>query len=992
MEFRRTLKLFLFLLIALTSLGMGAQQPAGTSVHGVVTDPDGAVIPGATVTLTPAHGKAFTAQSRNDGAYTVSGVTPGTYATTVTMNGFATFVRQGVRVTAGQSLALDVKMALQVESQEIQVTAQNQQVSVDQDSNASSTTIKGKDLEALSDDPDELSSELSALAGPAAGPNGGQIYVDGFTGGQLPPKSSIREIRINQNPFSAQYDKLGYGRVEVFTKPGTDKFHGNYSIQGGDKSFNTSNPFLGQSNNQPDYHTIFMIGSISGPINRFSSFTVGGSHRNIEDNSIVNPGGYYATSADATSPCAPGQQGCTYFNSYPEAARAVPHPQSRSDLSPRIDLALGDKNTMTVRYQYYVNGQQNAGVGNTTLPDAGYNTESTEHTIQISDTQIVSAKVINETRFEWQRDQTTQDPLSAAPALSISGVFTTGGSSLGTQHSTATHIEAQNYTSIALEHHFIRLGGRLRTTGEDVLSTQGSNGTFTYTNLLDPCTDPGVSDKQKAGCNTQIAPVTCDAANNTVSSYQCGIPYKYSVVQINKPTIHARLTDVGLYAEDDWKARQNLTISFGMRYEAQNAINSAHDIAPRVSFAWGIPRGKGKSPITVIRGGYGIFYDRFTLDNYVNTLQLNGTAQVSSTFIGTNNVGLPGCGPDNISACGTSSASRGTIYSFGNGMRSSYTLQTAVGVDQQLGRVGTISVNYLNARGLHEYLTRNFFDANTSDTPYNYQFQSGGVYRQNQLMFNGNARLSGINLFGFYALSWADANTSGATFFPTSNTDTHVDYGRATFARRQFGVIGGSMQFRYGITASPFLIAQAGTPYNIITGADPLGTGILNQRPFFANGDHGNCFNASDFSATQNGGLTPVPINYCTGPANATINLRLAKVFGFGERTGPPPSTGGQGRRNGGSPGSGGRSGGGGRGGSGGFGGGPMGMGGGNSGHRYTFTLGAQAMNLFNMVPYGTPTSSLNSPRFGQFTTLATQPFSSQTAVRRITLQASFNF
>ena len=67
---------------------------------------------------------------------------------------------------------------------------------------------------------------LEALAGPSAGPNGGQIYIDGFTGGQLPSKSSIREIRVNQNPFSAQYDSLGYGRIEILTKPGTDKLHG----------------------------------------------------------------------------------------------------------------------------------------------------------------------------------------------------------------------------------------------------------------------------------------------------------------------------------------------------------------------------------------------------------------------------------------------------------------------------------------------------------------------------------------------------------------------------------------------------------------------------------------------------------------------------------------------------------------------------------------------------------------------------------------------
>src|SRR5580698_3324390 len=222
MSFRGILKFVLLFLIVLTPIGANAQQ-VGATVHGLVADPDSAVVPGATVTLTPATGKAIVTQSQSDGTYTLRGVSAGTYSITVTMAGFATFVRQGIRVAAGQSVAVDVKMAIQEQSQEVQVTASPAQVGIDADSNASSTVIKGKDLDALSDDPDELSSELTALAGPAAGPNGGQIYVDGFTGGQLPPKSSIREIRINQNPFSAQYDKLGYGRVEVFTKPGTDK-------------------------------------------------------------------------------------------------------------------------------------------------------------------------------------------------------------------------------------------------------------------------------------------------------------------------------------------------------------------------------------------------------------------------------------------------------------------------------------------------------------------------------------------------------------------------------------------------------------------------------------------------------------------------------------------------------------------------------------------------------------------------------------------------
>jgi hypothetical protein len=245
MSFRATLKIALLFFIALTPMITIAQQ-TGATVHGTVADPESAVIPGATVTFTPASGKAMISQSQSDGTYTLRGVPAGTYSVTVTMAGFASFVRQGVKIAAGQSLTLDAHLAIEEQQQQVNVTASAAQVSVDADSNASSTVLKGKDLDALSDDPDELSSELTALAGPAAGPNGGQIYVDGFTGGQLPPKSSIREIRIriNQNPFSAQYDRLGYGRVEVFTKPGTDKFHGQFNLQGITSALNSGNPLL----------------------------------------------------------------------------------------------------------------------------------------------------------------------------------------------------------------------------------------------------------------------------------------------------------------------------------------------------------------------------------------------------------------------------------------------------------------------------------------------------------------------------------------------------------------------------------------------------------------------------------------------------------------------------------------------------------------------------------------------------------------------------
>jgi len=378
----------------------------------------------------------------------------------VTMSGFGSFVRQGVRVAAGQSLNLDVKLAIAEANAEVNVTTQTNQVSVDSDSNASATVIKDKDLDALSDDPDELQNQLSALAGPSAGPNGGQIYIDGFTGGTLPPKSSIREIRVNQNPFSAQYEKLGFGRVEILTKPGTDKFRGNINVQGNQKWLNTSSPF---AQNQPDYHTFFLLGSLSGPLTKTSSFNVSGSNRDIEDNNIISKGvPIFATNfSDASTICAPGSiaAGCT-IGEY--TGSAINHPQKRWEINPRLDFAISDKNTLTFRYEHEQGNNKNNNIGSYVLPTRGQNSTSQEDTIQISDSQIISPKVVNETRFEWQRSNATATALNPNLAgINVSGGMSIGGSTSGNSNTTDTHFELQNYTSVALQKHFVRFGGRL---------------------------------------------------------------------------------------------------------------------------------------------------------------------------------------------------------------------------------------------------------------------------------------------------------------------------------------------------------------------------------------------------------------------------------------------------------------------------------------------------------------------------------------------------
>lgn len=925
-----------------------AQTAGNSSVTGYVLDPDQAAIPGAVVTLTPVRGAALTMTSGGDGSYTFRDVPVGTYSITVTMQGFASFVRQGVRV-GGAPLTLNTPMVVQSQSQEINVTTENTRVSVDPDSNGSAVVIKDKDLEALSDDPDELSSELSALAGPSAGPNGGQIYVDGFTGGQLPPKSSIREIRVNQNPFSAQFDKQGFGRVEVFTKPGTDSYHGNFSVQGNAKFLNTSNPFLGASNMQPDYHRIFFLGSLTGPLTKKSSYSLAGSHRTIQDNSIFAG---QIISSDPTSSvlCAPGNAACS-LNAYPGASRATFHPQTRYDFTPRVDFALSDKNTLTVRYQLEHNDQQNAGLGSTSLNTTAFNTNTHENQLQISDTQILSPRVINETRLALTREISSRSPGSTAPTLSLTGYFSGGGSGGGTQNSTGDRLEVQNYTSVALAKNFIRAGMRLRVYREARLSTSGSNGTFSY-----------------AG-----------AAN-----YIANQPFQYRVVSIANPRISGNLTDVGLYAEDDWRVKPNLTLSYGVRYEAQSDIHSNSDLAPRVAVSYGIPRKTG-NPTTVVRAGFGIFYDRFGLSEVINSYQQNGVNQTILIYRSP----AAGCSPANPGACGSGAAVSNTIYQLGAGLRSAYNMQGQIGVDQQIGKRSTMSFNYLTNLGVHQYLSRSI---PTSASNFVYQYQSGGVFRQNQFIANFRTQLSNrFSLFGFYALNYAKSNANGPDSFPTDSLNPRTDYGRALFVQKHRVFLFGNWQAPFAVNLSPFLIVSSGNYYNITTGTDLNNDSVINDRAGFANGVSGNCKTATDFVAVNVTGTNRVTPGYCTGPANVAFNLRVVKVFGFGERAGGRDAGGA-----GGPPGGGGPRGGGGGGGQrgGGFGGGI------NSGHKYTFNVGAQIQNLFNYVPYSTPNGSLSSYNpdpaknlFGKSLSLqGGGPGGSSSAVRSITLQGTFNF
>ena len=341
MNFRSVRSVLLILLATVSLLlpagNLYAQVQPG-SLTGVVTDPSGASVAKAAVRLINSSGASSDTTTSREGVYEFKNLVPGMYTLKAVAKGFALFTKEDVQIVAGQLQQLNIPLTIQIEEQKVEVTDSSTTVGVDPTNNAGAVVLKGADLEALSDDPDELLSDLQALAGPSAGPNGGQIYIDGFTGGTLPPKASIREIRINQNPFSAEYDRLGYGRIEIFTKPGTDQFHGQFSLMGNTAGFNSRNPFesIPAGTQPPGYHSTQFSANVAGPLlSKKASFFFNIEQRNINELSIV--------SAQIVDP--------TTFAIIP-FSEGVPNPRTRTNLSPRFDYQVSANNTLTARYQY----------------------------------------------------------------------------------------------------------------------------------------------------------------------------------------------------------------------------------------------------------------------------------------------------------------------------------------------------------------------------------------------------------------------------------------------------------------------------------------------------------------------------------------------------------------------------------------------------------------------------------------------------------------
>jgi len=711
-----------FLLLVALLAGPALAQNAGT-LRGTVTDPSAAVIPGVTVQVT-GNGIARTAKSDGQGKYTLT-VPPGTYAVRADAKGFNTFTSPTVTITAGQPAVIDIALQIASEAQQVSVNDSNAgQLSTDASANVGAIVLRGSDLESLPDDPDDLQTDLEALAGPAAGPSGAQFFVDGFSGGQLPPKSSIREIRINSNPFSSEFDRPGFGRIEIFTKPGTDSFHGSVFLNYGDRIFDTRNPFLAA---EPGYSSKMLGANLSGPINKKTSFFLDFNRRQIDEDALIN--------AQVLN----GLTEAPYMGAYPT-------PNRFWLLAPRLDYAINSTNTLVLRYTH-LDSSSVGGVGGFSLPTQATTSAQKTNNVQATETAILGTKAVDETRFQFNITHSNQsgDGNPNIPGINVAGSFNSGGSPFIANYSDTKSYEFQNILTFTQGTHAVKVGARARQTDLASQSTSNFNGSYTFSlNTLNgtPACLAGYTNPTSLDLYRQTELLLSEnMLISTIEAEGCG-PTQFTLSAGN-PISSVRQFDLGVFVQDDWRLRPNLTVSTGLRYETQNNIHDHNDWAPRLAVAWAPHAGKTGTGKTVIRAGWGMFYDRFDESNTLQALRFDGTTQQNYQLTASPTLLLgsyPNLPPSSLLSTGLQQQN---IYRVDPSVRSPYLMQSAVSVERALPARSSLSVNFVNSRGDHVLRTR---DVNaplpaTGMLPYPgigpiYQYETSGIYKQTQIITN----------------------------------------------------------------------------------------------------------------------------------------------------------------------------------------------------------------------------------------------------------------
>ncbi|HLH30573.1 MAG TPA: carboxypeptidase regulatory-like domain-containing protein, partial [Terriglobia bacterium] len=784
MRIRNLLAFILVLFVTTSSFAQSAK------LKGKVMDATGSIMPGVQVKIYQGTKVVQQGLSSDMGEFELA-VAPGDYKLEVSAPDFNTYTEM-VKVAA-DSGPLSITMQLATIAQNVEVTETANQISIDSDSSLQTTTLKQDFIDALPDDEDELTAYLTQIAGTRGDAGGGASFiVDGFTGGRVPPKDQIQEIRISNNPYSSEFSGIGFGRTEIITKAGTGDYHGNANFEFRDNRLNARQAFLvspdGSPQAKPPAQTRNFQSNFSGPIirNRLS-LNLNVRHFYNDNSNIIR----------AIVPAADGSP--TNLSQY------LISPNTNKNLNARTQLAINKNNTLYVNFQDQHRQVQDQLFGDsTTLPSRASNNTIKNSEFQMRETAILTKSLVHEVRFEYRKDYSQTNPLTNGQAINVIGSFNSGGG----QNISLTNNKTAEFSNL-LMYSGSKWTVKAGFTGVDHLnhSSVQSNflGTYTFASLA-------------------------DFVNNN--------PLQFTQT-FGNPALYITQLELAGFVQSDWRVTNKFNLMMGGRYEAQTNNGYRRGFDPRLGFAYQL------SKTMAIRGGLGTFRQRLDSSIVESMERLDGTRQTQLVIM--NPSYQPNC--EASATCNPLLSGTGqviptpppTVRVFSPNLATPYTENWSLSLEKTLpGGLG-LTFSWDHQRGEHLYRSRDINaplpGSGLIPDPTRgivYQLEASGVSKSNNYTISFREQMRNrfaLQMFGNYTLGFQNNDTDGWTSTPVNSYDMHSEWGRSGNDFRHRIFTGTNFRLPLNLSITTQVNWSSSNPYTFTTGHDDNGDGIINDRP-----------------------------------------------------------------------------------------------------------------------------------------------------------------
>jgi len=797
-----------------------ATPPAAPALHGSVADPKGGPIAGAEIDLVDTNGAvAVVDHSGDDGSFQITAPHAGSFTLVVSGPGFET-VREPVAIAvpvgslasassasiqaskmAGQSPAsLRIVLPIAQFATNIQVNAENSEDLTASDVNRDSSVMTAQELKQLPIFDNDYAGAMSAFLDQNVAATGGTgLMVDGVEANRATVSASaVQEVRINQDPYSAQYYYPGRGQMEIITKSAADHYHGQFNFLFRDSALNAQNAL---APSKPFEQRRVYEGHVTGPIPHAakSSFLASFNRAEEDLDQVIS----------ATIVPAVGDPSGAYTAN-------VPAPTRDTEFSTRAAHQFGMGHSGYVQYSYQDWTGQNQWVGGQTLASAGVNSEYREDDVVAHMDSTLSATMLNQVSVVGEHDSNRNSNLIEAPRISVPGDFLSGSAQAD---SFGTEYNFRVYDMVTWTHgrNLVKIGaGTPHISRRAFDDNTNALGTYTF--------------------GPTLAADGVTVLQTSFQNYAANLPSAYSQ---NTGDVHFiyHQQEMGGFVQDQFKANAHFSITPGLRYDWQNFLAGRKlGFSPRVSFAWVLD----EPSKTVVRGGGGIYYDRFGSGPLLD-LARYGTARRRAVLLSLDPALLPATGCVPITECLTLTEQPPALVELEPNAKIPYQIQYGLSIERQLGETATGVVSVYSARGIDSFRS---LDINAATPESGYTLRPNPAYgRIRQMQPAGFWEGDGLNIsyrgklnkyftgWGSYNWSHYESNTGGIGWFPQNQYDPNDEWSNAGFDRRQRLGMYAMFHPESVLNLSAGIFANTGTPWTVLTGTDAYGDDLFNTRP-----------------------------------------------------------------------------------------------------------------------------------------------------------------